>query len=61
MATSNRPLAPNPQTDIDRPQPLPDPPQEDLTEAVPLGESEDDGFILEEEDPEYAPPAGSQP
>ncbi len=57
MATYGNPLAPNPDTSIDSyPQPDPEP-QEDLTGPVPLGESEDEGYIIHEEDPELAPPS----
>ena len=38
------------------PVPPPDPKNEDLGEAVPLGEPEDDGYVIEEEDPELEPP-----
>ena len=56
MATSNNPLAPNPETNIDNPGILPDEPQEDLGKGVPLGEPDEEGFEIEEEDPEYGPP-----
>jgi len=61
MATSNNPLAPNPETSIDSLPPLPDPPQEDLGAPVPVGESDDEGYIIDEEDREYAPPDTSTP
>jgi len=42
MATSNDPLAPDATTDIDGPDVFPPiEPQEDLEEAVPLGEEDD--------------------
>ena len=46
---------------IDHPrvaEPKPEMPDEDLTQPVPIGEPEDDGFIIEEEDPEYGPEPG---
>ena len=61
MATSNNPLAPDPETKIDILPPVPHPPQEDLSAPVPIGESEDEGFIVHEEDREYTPPDSSRP
>ena len=57
MTTQYNPLAPDPETTIDSDQ-LPDPPpQEDLTQPVPVGEPADDGgYVIQEEDPEYGPP-----
>jgi hypothetical protein len=54
MATNNIPLLdPNPNVDI---PPPPDPtPSEDLSLPVPLGEPDDEGYVIEEEDPEYGP------
>jgi hypothetical protein len=58
MATSNHPLAPDPETNIDTPFPVPEPRREDLGKPVPLGEPEDEGYVIEEEDREYPPPGG---
>jgi hypothetical protein len=41
MATSNSPLAPNPETNIDNPNILPDEPDEQ-GDLVPFGEPEDE-------------------
>ncbi len=56
MATTDSPFRPNPGKEIDAPISLPDPKKEDLGEAVPVGEPEDEGFVIEEEDREYGPP-----
>lgn len=50
------PFRPRPRPEIETPVTLPDPKKEDLGEAVPVGEPEDDGFVIEEEDREYGPP-----
>jgi hypothetical protein len=61
MGALSDPLAPNPETNVDI-IPLPDPPkQEDLTAPVPLGEPAGEGYVIEEEDPEYAPPEKPAP
>jgi len=61
MGTLSDPLAPNPETNIDI-IPPPDPaPPEDLAAPVPLGEPANEGYVIEEEDREYAPPENPQP
>jgi len=56
MGVPLNPLRPRPRVEIDAPVSLPDPKKEDLGEAVPVGEPEDEGFVIEEEDREYGPP-----
>ncbi len=55
MAPSNTPLVPDPEISIDSPVAPDPPPQEDLTTPVPLGEPADDGYVIDEEEREYAP------
>ena len=56
IGNTSDPLPPSPDPNVDI-IPLPDPPkQEDLTAPVPLGEPAGEGYVIEEEDPEYAPP-----
>ncbi len=53
MTPTTNPLAPDPITDIDSPDvfpPIEEGPQEDLTEAVPLGEDDDDEMDPDDED-----------
>jgi hypothetical protein len=46
----------HPRPNVESPVSLPDPKEEDLGEAVPLGEPDDEGYVIEIEDPEYGPP-----
>ena len=61
MAEPIRSFRPRPQLEsqrqavVDTPVQLSDPRKEDLGEAVPLGEPEDEGYVIEEEDRESAP------
>lgn len=61
MAEAIHSLRPRPQVApmwqalVDAPIKPSDPKKEDLGEAVPLGEPEDEGYVIEEEDRESAP------
>lgn len=60
MAVTMNTFHPRPRVEIDAPISLPDPKKEDLGQAVPLGEPEDDGYVIEIEDPEYGPQEGEK-
>lgn len=60
MAVPLDPVRPRPRVEIDTPVSLPEPKIEDLGEAVPVGEPEDEGFVIEEEDREYGPPGAGK-
>lgn len=57
---AENPFRPRPGVEIDAPVLVPEPKIEDLGEAVPVGEPEDEGFVIEEEDREYGPPGSGK-
>ena len=55
-AASMYPLEPLPRVVADSTIPVEEPNREDLGAAVPVGEPEDEGFVIEEEDRESGSP-----